>query len=627
MRQPQNNLFNVAVLFVGAFPSVSPVLYNTPPVEWSTEVPSAEWRYCAKEGATCVCPNGYTQLAFGRVKHWVVKPLSQKWFGSGTSAVQCTAGGFLRDPDQEHKKDCMCGGPDAETEDVLLDTDWTFCAKENGLCTCPATGKIAFGYNSEWDIVDVKKLSWETMAGGAASSSATMGIHCGSLNFKGNPAPGIKKLCFCGALTADNNNVGEFSPTCKVLLPEMQCTAASLRVPQKKGIPTPYCRLFETARGGKLCACNGTEQEFRRERKAGHLELLADIVQETDTEKNVGLETKENVCVILRTYEGHHRHVGALLQTLIAAATKAGVRLSVSLLNTDKSNPLSKCFCDNVKVMVQASRSDDVSITVIRESNTATPRPRFTSHWYVDANGDTIGDDYGYFDTDLELIWLREHGSILKSGVTIFDTYDNPARARAKSQRCDYYMFTNGDNLYMLDFFVATLGVLRSQPETGSVAVEFWSHLLGMYVGVHKSVGNDGLRHHHLDFMPAHIDLGCLLVRSSEIERKNLTFVIGDIEACGNAEDEQTSKCLGDIAANTYDSRRSAVDLPLMNEGPAALSWTLVYHYFDEMGKASHRAWMRNWLENRFFHSADGRMALKLGETGQLKQEMLFVHL
>ena len=247
--------------------------------------------------------------------------------------------------------------------------------------------------------------------------------------------------------------------------------------------------------------------------------------------------------------------------------------------------------------------------------------------WYVDANGDTIGDDYGYFDTDLELIWLREHGSILKSGVTIFDTYDNPARAREKSQRCDYYMFTNGDNLYMLDFFVATLGVLRSQPETGSVAVEFWSHLLGMYVGVHKSVGNDGLRHHHLDFMPAHIDLGCLLVRSSEIERKNLTFVIGDIEACGNAEDEQTSKCLGDIAANAYDSRRSAVDLPLMNEGPAVLSWTLVYHYFDEMGKASHRAWMRNWLETRFFHSADGRMALKLGETGQLKQEMLFVHL
>ena len=172
---------------------------------------------------------------------------------------------------------------------------------------------------------------------------------------------------------------------------------------------------------------------------------------------------KDNMCVVVRTYDGHHRYAGALLQTLVASATKAGIALSVSILNTDPRMPLSQCFVDNIKIMADESSSSDTHVTIVKNSILAAPEPRYTAEWYTADN-----NDYGYFDTDLEFLWLRQHGSAANRGVTVFEFYDDSGRSKHPSKECDNFLITNGDNLYMSDFFQTSMDIFNSDPEVGA---------------------------------------------------------------------------------------------------------------------------------------------------------------
>lgn len=139
--------------------------------------------------------------------------------------------------------------------------------------------------------------------------------------------------------------------------------------------------------------------------------------------------------------------------------------MSVTLLNTD-AHSLSDCFVDAVKNAVAAAQSKSWHVTVVRNAAKGEAAKRYT-----DAR-----PNFGYVDTDLELLWLQKHGANRGKGgqvtdVHVVDSYD---RTIANAGSFDYVLFTNGDNLYFDDFFVETVGRLEMEKNASAVITSFY---------------------------------------------------------------------------------------------------------------------------------------------------------
>ena len=87
---------------------------------------------------------------------------------------------------------------------------------------------------------------------------------------------------------------------------------------------------------------------------------------------------------------------------------------------------------------------------------------------------------------------------------------------------CDYYHFTNGDNVYHIDYFFLHLSEYSAFKSTVLTGVDFFSHL----------VAEDRARRGQpYESSPAHlrvksIDLAAMLFKAPYLDRKNLTFIV-----------------------------------------------------------------------------------------------------
>ena len=103
-----------------------------------------------------------------------------------------------------------------------------------------------------------------------------------------------------------------------------------------------------------------------------------------------------------------------------------------------------------------------------------------------------VGEDYGYVQTDLALLDLR------------------------RRKGCDFYHFTNGDNVYHVDYFFLQLSEYDAMKSTVLTGVDFYSHL----------VAEDRARRGQpYESSPAHlrvkaIDLAAMLFKATYLDRK-----------------------------------------------------------------------------------------------------------
>lgn len=192
-----------------------------------------------------------------------------------------------------------------------------------------------------------------------------------------------------------------------------------------------------------------------------------------------------SVCVLVRTYAEQRYGIGALLSSLVAAAAQSAtenvVVLNVSVFDTNPTNA-SILFHSYLQrelehLNVNANRYATFSLMV----NLTASIPTYKQNLY------------GYDATDLALeLSLHSGGS------------------------CDYYLFTNGDNLYANALFQTPATLMRQSIDM--IAFDFVSH------------------HHHnklnsVEFFNSYVDLGAVLVSRRAIQEANATFV-GNRTSC-----------------------------------------------------------------------------------------------
>ena len=136
----------------------------------------------------------------------------------------------------------------------------------------------------------------------------------------------------------------------------------------------------------------------------------------------------------------------------------------------------------------------------------ASKRPRIVTHFDESTTRRAtewkrrwrVGEDYGYVQTDLTLLDLRRRNG------------------------CDFYHFTNGDNVYHIDYFFLQLSEYDAMKSTVLTGVDFYSHL----------VAEDRARRGQpYESSPGHlrvkaIDLAAMLFKATYLDRKNMTFIV-----------------------------------------------------------------------------------------------------
>lgn len=233
------------------------------------------------------------------------------------------------------------------------------------------------------------------------------------------------------------------------------------------------------------------------------------------------VDARVHIVAIVRSYNTQISVISSMLQSLLAAAEEVGAFLSVTLLNTDPQS-LSDCFVDAVKNAVAAAQSKSWHVTVVRNAAKGEAVKRYTD----------TRPNFGYVDTDLELLWLQKHGANRGKGDQVTDVYvvDSYDRTISNAGSFDYVLFTNGDNLYIDDFFVETVGRLEKEKNASAIITSFYCkepiHRWELRKARLKYTGIPG-RIRNAAWKVGQMDLGGLVVSRRAIEADNSTFVIG----------------------------------------------------------------------------------------------------
>ena len=174
-----------------------------------------------------------------------------------------------------------------------------------------------------------------------------------------------------------------------------------------------------------------------------------------------------------------------------SAARAAGrpVELEVHLVNTD-ATPLGACFLRSIDIETDRTQPG-FAIHKHFDESTARRASAWKRRWRV-------GEDYGYVATDLGLLDLR------------------------RRKGCDYYHFTNGDNVYHVDYFFLQLSEYEAMKSTVLTGVDFYSHLVAEDRARRGQPYESSVGHLRVKA----IDLAAMLFKAQYLDRKNLTFIV-----------------------------------------------------------------------------------------------------
>ena len=160
------------------------------------------------------------------------------------------------------------------------------------------------------------------------------------------------------------------------------------------------------------------------------------------------------------------------------------------LVNTDP-RPLPGCLLRSVSTEAERDASDGFRIVTHFDESTARRASAWKRRWRV-------GEDYGYVQTDLALLDLR------------------------RRKGCDYYHFTNGDNVYHIDYFFLQLSEFDAMKSTVLTGVDFYSHLVAEDRARRGQPYESSVGHLRVKS----IDLAAMLFKAQYLDRKNMTFIV-----------------------------------------------------------------------------------------------------
>lgn len=186
------------------------------------------------------------------------------------------------------------------------------------------------------------------------------------------------------------------------------------------------------------------------------------------------------VCVIVRTFHKQRYVLPALIASL---ASNNYPNLKVFLVDTgDDFSDLS-----NFPSLFNSLYSKD--FVHISDITRAVPTQKFP----------TFTDTYGFLQTDLVVEDLS-----------------------SSNHNCDYFLATNGDNLYSTDFLKVTVPHLRKSVDL--VAVEFVSHYC--YASASEWIPRIGCyNQHYTSYNLGRIDLGAAMFRKQKVIDSDIRFV------------------------------------------------------------------------------------------------------
>lgn len=195
------------------------------------------------------------------------------------------------------------------------------------------------------------------------------------------------------------------------------------------------------------------------------------------------------VCVVIRTY---HRHRGLLPALIASLASNEYPNMYIHIVDTQGDYtdlPKFEPFFNTLynRDLVHVSRS--ITPQYARERF-----PNFTRA------------DFGYLLTDLMIEQLSAH--------------DHP-------HKCQYYVATNGDNLYSSDFMALTVEYMRN--DYGLIGFHFLSHYCYDHGEPHRP--REGCySSHYTEFRLQRIDVGAALFSNKSMHAIHNNFILNELE-------------------------------------------------------------------------------------------------
>jgi hypothetical protein len=206
-------------------------------------------------------------------------------------------------------------------------------------------------------------------------------------------------------------------------------------------------------------------------------------------------------CAIVRTYGGQGSRILTLLSSLLLGGHPG---LHIILMDTG-----------HVPFVGLQHAVTLANALAGRHAVTLTSHNRTESHARFGVGDDV--EDYGYIATDLAindlvLAWKAAVGgksSFPGSKGAILD-------AALEDVMCDSIFVTNGDNVYGLEFLLATTNAIANG--AGAVATGWVSHYN------HDVLGPNAAR--KASYVVGHVDLGAVLISTAELAKTGLRFTL-----------------------------------------------------------------------------------------------------
>ncbi|MBL8522757.1 MAG: hypothetical protein JNN20_03610 [Betaproteobacteria bacterium] len=131
---------------------------------------SLPWQPCASEGGVCRFA-GSSNVAYGAGNQWRTRTFQ--------NGANCTNAAFGGDPAPNVKKMCYLEGAAASSVSTRIDSRWSRCANESGVCRVNGVRSVAYGAQGKWVYRTVEN-----------------GVNCTNAGFGRDPIPGVAKACF-----------------------------------------------------------------------------------------------------------------------------------------------------------------------------------------------------------------------------------------------------------------------------------------------------------------------------------------------------------------------------------------------------------------------------------------------